>query len=149
MGMQISCGVYYERPEENLVWSNPAGVGASFSGTGGAEGVRDNRRASDGRSCAYAALDSAEVFGGAGTGVPEGENGDPHSAGVCRAQRELRGAAVLGARLLGVDGGTGRSRGASLHPGTGKRRSAAGSTDADAALSGSHYLKPPALPEVA
>ena len=69
-------------------------------------------------------------------GFLKGKNGDPHCSGVCWAEAELCGAAVLGARLLGIDGGSRRSRGASLHSGTGKRRSAAGSTDADAALSG-------------
>ena len=72
-----------------------------------------------------------------------------HIARVYAGRRGGCGAAVLGAWLLGVHGGTGRSRGASLHPGTRKKRSTAGSTNADAALSGSRYLKPPALPEVA
>ena len=121
MGMQISCGVYHEMPEEDAVWANPAGVGAGFSGTGTAEGMRAHRGASDGRSCAHADRHPTEVFGGAGAEVPEGENGDPHSSGICRAKAELCGAAVLGAWLLGLNGGTGRSRGASLHSGTGKR----------------------------
>src|ERR1700679_2037058 len=134
--MQIPCGVHKQVPEEDPVWANPERVGAGVSGTGAAEGMRDNRGASDGRPCAHVALDSTEVFGGPGAGVSEGENGDPHCSGVCWAEAELCGAAVLGARLLGIDGGSRRSRGASLHSGTGKRRSAAGSTDADAALSG-------------
>jgi REP element-mobilizing transposase RayT len=56
--------------------------------------------------------------------------------GVWGETPELCGPAVLGTRLLGFDGGAGRSRGASLHSGTGKRRSAARSINADAALSG-------------
>ena len=34
--------VYNEVPEESPVWANPAGVGAGFSGTGAAEGMRDH-----------------------------------------------------------------------------------------------------------
>src|SRR5580704_1594708 len=134
--MQISCGVYREVPEESAVWAVTTGIGGRVSGTGPAEGMRDNRRAPDGRSCAYVDLDTTEVFGGTSDGVPERENCDSHSSGVCWEEKELCGAAVLGTRLLGIDGGTGRSRGATIHPGARKGRSAPGSTNADAALSG-------------
>src|SRR5665213_1238500 len=116
-------------PEADLVWANPAGVGASFSGTGTAEGMRNHRGASDARPCAYADGDSTEVFGVTGGGVPEGEDGDPHCAGVGRAMAEFCAAAVLGVWILRIDGVPGRSRGASLNPRTGERRSAAGSID--------------------
>jgi len=82
-------------------------------------------------------------------GYMKGKRCHAHRSGVCRTAVELCGAAVLGARVLGLDGGTGRRGGASLHPGTGKGRPASGSNDVHAALSGSRYLKPPALPEVA
>ena len=110
--------------KKTLSGQNPVGVGAGFPGTGAAERMRDNRRASDGRSCTQVAFDLTEKFGGAGIGVPEGENADPQSAGVCRAKAELCGTAVLGAWLPGVHGGTGRSRGASLYSGTGEGKSA-------------------------
>ena len=136
MGMQISCGVYHEMPEEDPVWANSAGVGASLSGTGTTEGMRNHRGAPHGRSRAHADLDSAEILGGAGDGVYQGQERDPHRTGICWPTAEFCGPAVLGAWVLGLDGGTGRSRGAPLHPGTGKGRSADRSTDADAALSG-------------
>ena len=63
--MQITCGVYKQMPDEDLVWANPAGSGAGFSRAGAAKGMHDNRAASHDGSCAYAALDSAEIFGGA------------------------------------------------------------------------------------
>jgi hypothetical protein len=122
--------------KKGAVWAGSPGAGAIVSGTGTAKGVRDNRGAPDDRSGAYVDLDTAEVFGGASDGVHEGQGCDPHRSSVCRAKKELCGAAVLGTRLLGVDGGQGRSRGAAVHPRPRKRRSAAGSTDADAALSG-------------
>ncbi len=82
--MQIPCGICYEMPQENLVWTNPAGTWSRFPGTGTAERMRNYWGASDARSCAYADLDCAEVFGWAGDGVSEGKNSDPHCARVMR-----------------------------------------------------------------
>src|SRR5580658_7954693 len=114
--MQIPCGVYRQVPEEGVVWANPARTGASLSGTGAAKGIRNYRGAPDGRSCAHADLDSAEVFGGASDEVDKREECHSDRSGVCRTAAELWGSAVLGAWLLGLDGGTGRKGGASLHP---------------------------------
>ena len=46
-----------------------------------------------------------EVLGGAGDRVSQGEERDPHRSGVCGAVPELRGAALLGARVFCLDGG--------------------------------------------
>jgi putative transposase len=69
-------------------------------------------------------------------GFMKGKKGDPHCSGVGREKEELRGAAVLGTGLLGVDGGPGRRGGAPIHPRAREGRSAHGPTWADAALSG-------------
>jgi hypothetical protein len=37
MGIQIPCGIYHEMPEEDIVWADQAGIGASLSGNGPAE----------------------------------------------------------------------------------------------------------------
>ena len=134
--MQISHRVHSEVPEEDIVWADPAGVGGGLSRPGPAKGKRDPRGAPDDRSCAYVDLDPAEVFGGAGDGVHEGQDGDPHRSGVGGEKKELCGAAVLGEGLLGVDGGPGRRRGAPLYSEARERRPAFGPTYADAALSG-------------
>src|SRR5208283_5936473 len=100
----------------SIVWADSTGAGEGLSRPGPAEGKRDPRGASDARSCAYVDLHPTEIFGGAGDGVYEGENGDPHCSGVGREEEELCGAAVLGEGLLGVDGGQRRRGGASIHP---------------------------------
>jgi hypothetical protein len=48
------------------------------------------------RPHAHAAVWSAEVCGGAGGGIHQRQECDPHRAGVCRAEDELRRPALLG-----------------------------------------------------
>ena len=81
-----SCGVHHEMPEEDPVWQNSRSWGQYSGNWRGKKNARD-RGASDGRSCAHVAFDSTEVFGGAGIGVPEGKNGDPHCTGVYGRRR--------------------------------------------------------------
>ena len=52
-------------------------------------------------------VDSAEVRGVAGGGVHQGQERDPSGAGVRGAEAQLRRAALLGARVLRLDGGSG------------------------------------------
>ena len=59
-----------------------------------------------------------------------------HIARVWAGRRKSCRAAVLGAGLLGVDGGPGRGSGASIHPRAREGRPTNGSTWANAALSG-------------
>jgi len=134
--MQISHRVHTEMPEESAVWADPEGVGGGLSRPGPAEGKRDPRGAPADRSCAYVDLDPAEVFGGAGDGVHEGQDGDSHSSGLGGEKKELCGAAVLGEGLLGVDGGPRRRSGAPIHPRAREGRPTPGPTGANAALSG-------------
>ncbi len=135
--MQISHRVYSQVQEEGAVWAGATGVGAGAEGIGPAKGERDNRGALDGRSCAHAGVDTAEVLGGAGAGIREGQECYSHSTGVCWAEEEFCGPAFLGTRVLGIDRGQERSGGAPLHPGAGERGPAVGSAGANAALSGS------------
>src|SRR5512147_1402075 len=63
------------------------------------------RGPSAGRSRAHVAVDSAQVCGGASGGVSEGEECDSHRADVWGTRAQFCGGALLGAGILGVDGG--------------------------------------------
>src|SRR5687767_13037578 len=102
--MQISCGVHTEVSEEDVVWADTTGVGRSISGTGEAEGRAGDRRAFNDRSCAYADVDPAEIFSGAGDGFCERQECHSYCPGVCWPTKEFSGPKLLGAGLLGVDG---------------------------------------------
>src|ERR1043166_1369255 len=101
--MQISRGIHTEVSAENVVWADSTGAGRGVSGIGEAEGESGNRGTSDDRSRAHAGIDPAEVFSGAGDRLCEGQKRHSHSAGVCRTPEKLHRAALLGARLLGID----------------------------------------------
>ena len=116
MGMQIPCGVHPEIPTQGALRFFAQTPGHIVSGVGTAEGMRDWGRAPHGRSCAYAAFDSAEVLGIASNGVYEGQERHPDCADLRREAKELCGAALLGTRLLGIDGGTQRSCRAQVYP---------------------------------
>ena len=73
--------------------------------------------------------------GGASGGIHERQKCDPHCAGVCGAEEELRRAALLGEAILGVDGRTRRGRCAPLHPRAGERRQVPRTTTVHGALS--------------
>src|SRR5271169_5863120 len=79
-------------------------------------GWRDWGRAPDGRSCAHADVDSAEILGIASDGVYERQECHPHCADLRREAKELCGAALLGARVLGLEGGTQRSGRPAVYP---------------------------------
>ena len=102
--MQISCGIYPEIPTKGALGFAPQAPGRTAPGVGEAQGERNRGRAPDGRPCAYADLDSAEILGIAGDGVHEGEERHPHCANLWRETPELCGAALLGAGLLGFNG---------------------------------------------
>src|SRR6266404_2667922 len=134
--MQISRCIHTEISQEGVVWAGAAGTGDGVEGTGEAKGKRGHRRALDGGSCASVGIDTAEVFGGAGDGVCEGQKRHSRRSGVCWPKEKFCGPALLGEGILGIDGGEERSGSASLHSGTREGRSAYRPTDADAALSG-------------
>src|ERR1700733_15261704 len=137
MGMQISCGVYPEVPPEGPVYAVATGLGSGVSGFGRAEGMQSGGGAPDARSRAYVVVGAAKVFGGERDGVHQGEKRDPPGASVCRAAQELRGAAFLGARVLGIDGRQERGGCASVYPRAGERRPTPRTTGDDGALSAS------------
>ena len=68
-------------------------------------------------------------------GFIKGKERDPHSKGLRGKKAELCGAALLGKRVLGVDGRQERGGGASLHPGTREGRPTHRTTGAQGALS--------------
>ena len=81
--------------------------GTGAAGVGPAAGKRRGGRASVGRSRTYDGVDSAEVLGGAGDRVHQGQERDLHRSGVCRAVAQFCRAALLGSRLLRVHAGSG------------------------------------------
>lgn len=60
------------------------------AGVGAAQGMRDWGRAPDGRSCAHADLDSAEVVGIASDGVYEGQERHSHSPDPLGEREKIR-----------------------------------------------------------
>ena len=114
--MQISRRVHPEVPKESALWADTQRVGGSDTGVGPAEGVPSGGGAPDGRPRAYDDIDTAEVFSGAGDGVHQRQDGDPYCEGVRGSEALFRGAAILGTRLLGLDGRPGRSGSAPIHP---------------------------------
>lgn len=111
------------------------------------------------RSRSHHALDTAQVRGGSGDRVHQGEERDSYRAGVPGSAPELRGPALLGTRVLRLDRRARRSSGSRIHPASGEGGQKARPTSpalgkglperaarSTAALSGSHSPKPPALP---
>src|SRR5512137_947074 len=103
MGMQIPCGVHPEIPAQGAIRFAAQAPGPFVPGVGAAQGMRDWGRAPDGRSCAHADLDSGEVLGIASDGVYERQERHSYSPDLRRKAPELRGAAFLGAWVLGFD----------------------------------------------
>jgi len=91
-------------------------------------------------------------------GFIKGEERDSYCAGICGTTQEFCRPAFLGAGLLGINGRQKRGCRASGYPKPGKRKTNASNNWNWwrferrlflTALSGSRYLKPPALPEAA
>jgi len=64
MGLQISCGIYPEMPQESVVWQDPEILGIGVSGVGCTAVKPDLRRAYGARARAHVDPHSAEIFGG-------------------------------------------------------------------------------------
>jgi len=137
MGMQIPCGVHSEVSAQKDIWVIAARAWRGVPRLGSAERERSVGGAFDGRSRAHAHIDTAEVCGIAGDGIHQRQERDLHRAGSWGKKAQLRGAKLLGARVLGFNGWEKRSCGASLHPRAGKGRPTFGCTGGDGALSAS------------
>ena len=74
--MQISRSVHTEVSEEGVVSTVAEGTWNGVSGIGKTAGERGAGGPSDGRSCAYADLDTAEAFGVGGDGIRERQKRD-------------------------------------------------------------------------
>ena len=107
VGMSVSRGVHPEVSEEGDLRVAAPASGTGAAGVGPAAGKRRGGRASVGRSRTYDGVDSAEVLGGAGDRVHQGQERDLHRSGVCRAVAQFCRAALLGSRLLRVHAGSG------------------------------------------
>ena len=93
-----------------------------------AEGGRGGGGAPDVGSCAYVAVDTAEVFSVGGGGVYQGKECDSNSPKIYGQGEEFHWAKLLGEGVLRIDGGAGRGRDTALHPRTGERGQTARST---------------------
>ena len=104
MGMQVSCGVYHEVSAQGDVRVDTQRAWADYEGVGPTQGERGGGGASEGRSCAYDAEHTAEVFGIWGGGVHQGEERDIDRPKVHGSEEEFCGIELLGEGLLRVDG---------------------------------------------
>lgn len=115
MGLQVPRGVHTEMSKKDAVRGVEKAPWRGVSGTGASKGKSDRRRAFDAGPRAHDAIDTAEILCVAGGGVHQGKERDPSGQGVCRAQKEFCGSALLGARVLCLDGWTGRRGDSQLH----------------------------------
>ncbi len=74
--MQIPHCVHSEIPQKSVVRCPAPTTGRSVEAVGDATGESNRRGASDAGPCAYAGVDSVQVFGVAGSRVPEGKEHD-------------------------------------------------------------------------
>ena len=105
MGMQVSCSVHPEMPEERIVWEDTKVFGAGVLRIGPAEEESDRGRADAYGSCAYADQYTTEICSSGGDRVYQGQECDSDSTAVWGAEAEFQRRAVLGKRLCGIDGG--------------------------------------------
>src|SRR5690349_5505845 len=104
LGVQISCRVHPQVSPEDVIRRVE---GASWGGvpeTSLSEGESGRGRAPAARPCSYAVVDSAKALGLAGGGVHQGQERHSSGKGLRRTEAQLRWAALLGARVLRLDG---------------------------------------------
>src|SRR4029077_12138013 len=92
----------------------------------------DRRRTSDARSRAYADIDPAEIFGGGGDRVSEGEKLDLDCAECGTQAAQFSWPQILGEGLLRFDRRAGRGDDPHLHQKSGERGQAVGSVATEA-----------------
>src|SRR5258706_7971494 len=97
MGVQVPRRLHPEVSAKGVVWSAASRSRNGLPKAYGATGERSSGRALDARSRPHAAVDTAEVFGGAGGRVHQGEERDSHREDVHEREAQLRRAALLGA----------------------------------------------------
>ena len=141
MGVQIPCGVYPEVSKEESVSRITKTFDRSVPALGTAEREPDRRRALDVGSRAYVDCDSAEVCCIAGGGIHQRQECDSLGANIRGKKAKFYRPALLGQRLLCIDGGSGRAADTSVHPEPGSRRSPAGPIE-PVALTGTERCRP-------
>src|SRR6516162_8143814 len=97
-----------------------------------AQGMQDRRRTSDARPRAYADIDPAEIFGGGGDRVSEGEKLDLDCAECGTQAAQFSWSQILGEGLLRFDRRAGRGDDPRLHQKSGDRGQAVGSVATEA-----------------
>src|SRR5215813_9277243 len=100
--------------------------------SGEPRGPQDRRRTSDARPRTYADIDPAEIFGGGGDRVSEGEKLDLDCAECGTQAAQFSWAQILGEGLLRFDRRAGRGDDPRLHQKSGDRGQAVGSVAAEA-----------------
>ena len=89
--MQIPHCVHPEIAQEGIVRCSSPTTGGGAQAVGNATREPDRRRAPHAGPCAYAGIDSAQVFGIAGGRVHEGKECDPHRPNVYGEAEKLHG----------------------------------------------------------
>src|SRR5262245_59582 len=107
MGLQVSRGVYPKVSAAGTLQGATALPGRRILLFGPAERLSGRRGALAARSRAYAAIDSAQIFGTAKRGVYQREECYPHCPDMPGATPKLHGATFLGSWVSGIDGSAG------------------------------------------
>src|SRR5262245_55524056 len=115
-----------EVPEKDALWRTSKAPRVGVQTTCGREGVPNRGRTLDARPRAHVDLDSAEVLGGSGHWVHQGEERHSRGANLLGATAQLRRSTPEGSRVLRVHGGTRRGGHSKVHPASGIGGQAAG-----------------------
>ena len=91
MGLQISCGVHSQVPQEDALWRTEAASRGGVSSTGDAEGKKSRGGPLDAGSCSHDDIDPAEIRGFAGDRVHQGEERHPPGTRLRERKRNFIG----------------------------------------------------------
>src|SRR5262245_8781086 len=104
MGVQISRGVYSEVSKKDVVRGVASAPGRGVPQFGQAKRMHDPRRSNDARSCAHVDIDPTETCSVTGRRIYQRQECDTHGSGVRGQEAQLRRSALLGQRLLCING---------------------------------------------
>jgi len=100
MGLQVSRHLHSQTSPQGAVWESEKTLGCHLPRTGTAERMPHHRRTLDARSRSHVHLDPAEICGGIGDRLHQGQIGHRDCSTVSGAGAQLHGRALLGAWVL-------------------------------------------------
>src|SRR5262249_23178952 len=129
MGLQISCGVHSQVPQEDVVCGIEAPSRGGVPQVGLSKGKPHRGRSSDAGPCPHDDLHSTKVRGFAGGWLYQGKERNPSGPGLWGEEAQFCGAALLGQRVLRLDRRSRRSGDPGIHQKAGARGQPPGSTE--------------------